>query len=60
MKIVQEGNLRAPSSPCSPYRDEEDAARKANNSPYGLSGAVYTADPERGYQMARRVRTGSG
>ena len=39
--------------------DEEDAVRKANNSAYGLSGAVYTADPERGYALARRMRTGS-
>lgn len=58
MKIVQE-EIFGPVVSVLTYRDDEDAARKANNSPYGLSGAVYTADPERGYQMARKVRTGS-
>ena len=31
-----------------PYEDEEDAIRIANNSTYGLSGAVFTKDPEKG------------
>ena len=30
-----------------------------NNTMYGLHGAVYTKDPERGYQIARCVRSGS-
>ncbi|MGY6707387.1 MAG: aldehyde dehydrogenase [Rhizobiaceae bacterium] len=58
MKIVQE-EIFGPVVSVLTYRDEEDAARKANNSDFGLSGAVYTSDPERGYQMARKVRTGS-
>jgi acyl-CoA reductase-like NAD-dependent aldehyde dehydrogenase len=41
------------------YRDEEDAVRIANDSDYGLGGTVWTADPERGLAVARRVRTGS-
>jgi acyl-CoA reductase-like NAD-dependent aldehyde dehydrogenase len=41
------------------YDDVEDAIAKANSTMYGLHGAVYTADPERGYQIARRVRSGS-
>src|SRR6186713_2636935 len=41
------------------YDDVEDALTKANSTMYGLHGAVYTADPERGYQIARRVRSGS-
>ncbi|MCH8465474.1 MAG: aldehyde dehydrogenase [Roseinatronobacter sp.] len=40
------------------YSDEDDAARKANATPYGLNGAVYSADPERGFAFARRMRTG--
>jgi acyl-CoA reductase-like NAD-dependent aldehyde dehydrogenase len=39
--------------------DVEDAIRKANDTVYGLHGAVYTADEERGYQIARRMRSGS-
>jgi aldehyde dehydrogenase (NAD+) len=41
------------------YDDLDDAITKANDTMYGLHGAVYTADPERGYQIARRVRSGS-
>ena len=41
------------------YSDEDDAIRKANDSTYGLSGAVFTSNPERGYAIARRMRTGS-
>jgi len=58
MKIVQD-EIFGPVVSVLTYRDEEDAIRKANNSPFGLSGAIYTRDHERGYQMARRVRTGS-
>jgi acyl-CoA reductase-like NAD-dependent aldehyde dehydrogenase len=42
-----------------PYKDEDDAIEKANATVYGLHGAVYTQDPERGYRIARRVRSGS-
>ncbi|MGK8503095.1 aldehyde dehydrogenase family protein [Nocardia asiatica] len=42
-----------------PYTDEEDAVRIANNSIYGLSGAVFGADSERAKAVARRVRTGT-
>ena len=41
------------------YDDIDDAIMKANDTMYGLHGAVYTTDPERGYQIARRVRSGS-
>ena len=41
------------------YSGEDDAIAKANDTIYGLHGAVYTADAERGYGLARRVRSGS-
>jgi acyl-CoA reductase-like NAD-dependent aldehyde dehydrogenase len=41
------------------YKDADDAIAKANDTIYGLHGAIYTADPERGYQLARRTRSGS-
>lgn len=42
-----------------PYEDDDDAVRIANNSDYGLSGAIQTNDVERGLAMARRIRTGT-
>jgi acyl-CoA reductase-like NAD-dependent aldehyde dehydrogenase len=42
-----------------PYTDEDDAVRIANDSPYGLSGGVWSGDPARGLRVAKRVRTGS-
>jgi aldehyde dehydrogenase (NAD+) len=41
------------------YEDEEDAIRIANNSSYGLSGGVLSADVERAKRIARRIRTGT-
>lgn len=41
------------------YDDDEDAVRIANDSDYGLSGGVYSADEERATAVARRIRTGS-
>lgn len=41
------------------YRDEAHAVEIANNSRYGLSGTVFSADPARGEAIARGVRTGN-
>jgi aldehyde dehydrogenase (NAD+) len=40
------------------YRDDDDAVAIANNSRYGLSGAVWGSDVDRAVGVARRVRTG--
>ncbi|HVV11040.1 aldehyde dehydrogenase family protein [Amycolatopsis sp.] len=40
------------------YRDEDEALEIANNSRYGLHGAVWSADQDRAIAFARRVRTG--
>jgi aldehyde dehydrogenase (NAD+) len=40
------------------YEDEDQAARIANDSVYGLSGGVWAADAERARAFARRIRTG--
>jgi aldehyde dehydrogenase (NAD+)/betaine-aldehyde dehydrogenase len=41
-----------------PYDTEADAIRIANDSIYGLSGAVWAGSDERAMQVARRLRTG--
>jgi aldehyde dehydrogenase (NAD+) len=40
------------------YGDDDEAVRIANNSQYGLSGAVWGTDVDRAVAIARRVRTG--
>jgi aldehyde dehydrogenase (NAD+) len=42
-----------------PYEDDDDAVRIANDSIYGLSGAVASASEERALAVARRIRTGT-
>jgi aldehyde dehydrogenase (NAD+) len=42
-----------------PYEDDDDAVRIANDSIYGLSGAVSSASEERAVAIARRIRTGT-
>jgi acyl-CoA reductase-like NAD-dependent aldehyde dehydrogenase len=41
-----------------PFRDEDDALAIANNSRYGLHGAVWSANQDRALAFARQVRTG--
>jgi aldehyde dehydrogenase (NAD+) len=42
-----------------PYRDDDDAVRIANDSIFGLSGAVYGTDIDRATSVARRIRSGT-
>ena len=39
-------------------KDEDAAVALANNSPFGLGGSVFTANAERGRDVARRIDTG--
>jgi len=41
------------------FDDDDDAVRIANNSIYGLAGAVFSCDQDRALAVARRIRTGS-
>jgi aldehyde dehydrogenase (NAD+) len=42
-----------------PFEDDDDAVRIANDSIYGLSGAVTSASEERALSVARRIRAGT-
>lgn len=57
MRIARE-EIFGPVLTVIPYDDVEHAIAIANDSDYGLSGAVYTDDPALGEYVARRVRTG--
>jgi len=57
MTIAQE-EIFGPVLAIIPYKDEEEAIRIANDSPYGLAGAVWSKDEERAQRVARRIRAG--
>ncbi|MCJ9720297.1 NAD-dependent succinate-semialdehyde dehydrogenase [Agrobacterium sp. SHOUNA12C] len=39
-------------------KDEDDAVRIANDSPFGLGGSVFTSDPKHGVEVAKKISTG--
>ena len=57
MTIAQE-EIFGPVLAIIPYRDEEEAVRIANDTPYGLAGAVWSKDEAHAQQVARRIRAG--
>ncbi|MFJ8593379.1 aldehyde dehydrogenase [Streptomyces sp. NPDC093598] len=58
MRIAQE-EIFGPVLVVIAYDDEGDAVRIANDSEYGLSGGVWSADEAHALAVARRVRTGT-
>jgi acyl-CoA reductase-like NAD-dependent aldehyde dehydrogenase len=57
MTIAQE-EIFGPVLSIIPYDDEDDAVRIANDTIYGLSGGVWSGDPEHALKVAKRIRTG--
>ncbi|WP_407553907.1 aldehyde dehydrogenase family protein [Streptomyces sp. Pv4-95] len=57
MTIAQE-EIFGPVLSILPYRDEDDAARIANGTVYGLAGAVWAGEAEEAVAFARRLDTG--
>ena len=58
MRVSRE-EIFGPVASLIPHHGEEDAVRIANDSELGLSGAVFTADDAHGFEIARRMRTGT-
>ncbi|GAA4667288.1 aldehyde dehydrogenase [Gordonia humi] len=56
---VARDELFGPVAVVVPYDDEDDAVRIANDSEYGLAGAVWSADTSRATRVAGRLRVGS-
>jgi aldehyde dehydrogenase (NAD+) len=57
MSIAQE-EIFGPVLAIIAYKDEDDAVRIANDSVYGLAGAVWSKDEARAQRVARRIRAG--
>ncbi|HTC53802.1 MAG TPA: aldehyde dehydrogenase family protein [Steroidobacteraceae bacterium] len=57
-RLVQEEQF-GPILPVLKFTDEEDALRRANDTRFGLSGSVWSADPERGARLAARLEVGT-
>lgn len=57
--IVAREEIFGPVLSLIPYTDVDEAVRMANDSDYGLGGTIWTSDPERAVEVARRVHTGT-
>ena len=58
MTIAQE-EIFGPVLAVIPFEDDDDAVRIANDSVYGLGGAIFSGSNERARAVAARVRTGT-
>jgi acyl-CoA reductase-like NAD-dependent aldehyde dehydrogenase len=58
MKVAQE-EIFGPVVTVTPFEDEKDAVRIANDVRYGLMATVWTGDPARGHRLARRIKAGT-
>ncbi len=57
MRVAQE-EIFGPVASIIPFDTEDDAVRLANDSPYGLSGTVWTGNLGRAVRVTGAVRTG--
>jgi acyl-CoA reductase-like NAD-dependent aldehyde dehydrogenase len=58
VRLVDEEQF-GPALPIIAYKDIDDAVRRANGTHYGLSGSVWSGDPNHGAEVAERLECGS-
>jgi acyl-CoA reductase-like NAD-dependent aldehyde dehydrogenase len=58
MTVAQE-EIFGPVVTITPFEDEKDAIRLANDVRYGLMATVWTGDPARGHRVAARIKSGT-
>lgn len=58
MRVMREESF-GPVVGIMPVRDDEEALALMNDSPYGLTASLWTADPERALSLGRRIETGT-
>jgi len=56
--VIAQQEIFGPVLAIQPYDTVDEAVRIANDSVYGLSGAVWSADPKRALAVGRRLQTG--
>jgi acyl-CoA reductase-like NAD-dependent aldehyde dehydrogenase len=57
MSVAQE-EIFGPVVTITPFEDEKEAVRLANDVKYGLTATVWTSDPGRGHRLARQIKSG--
>ncbi len=57
MRVVRE-EIFGPVLVVAPFTDEADAIRQANDTVYGLAGAVFTTDAARAHRVIKKLRAG--
>jgi acyl-CoA reductase-like NAD-dependent aldehyde dehydrogenase len=56
--VIEQEEIFGPVLSIITYRDDDEAVKIANGTPYGLAGAVWAGSDEKAMQVARRLRTG--
>lgn len=57
-RLVDEEQF-GPVLPVIKFSSSEDAVARANASPYGLGGSIWSSNPERAYELATQMESGS-
>jgi acyl-CoA reductase-like NAD-dependent aldehyde dehydrogenase len=57
--VVAQEEIFGPVVTVTPFEDEREAIRVANDSKYGLVATVWTRDSARGHRLARRIKSGT-